>query len=429
MGRRCSYLYCFIPLYLVLTLLPCTGFGQNIKADRPGDIITAINNKDKRQPVEKLYVHLDRSWYKHGDTLWYKAYLLNQNLSASVQSGLLYVELINDSSRVVKRQMIKVNGGVAAGDIEIKRKFNPGTYTLRAYTNWMRNFGIEKFFTCKINIAPSGNNYWLINEHHIIDKGKSVNMQLHFGDLTPKNIGFRDMQLSVLDGTDVLLKKSATTDPYGNLNYKFKLPDKKFDHVSLLVEDMSRDIDAHKFIFPIILNKTENADLQFMPEGGNLLAGLPNKIGFKAVGEDGTGLTEIKGLIYNSAMQQVASFKSTHMGMGAFTFIPKAGESYTAKVIYKDTITKNYVFPAVKNSGVMLQLKNLPNKDTVELQLLATPDILTAGKNYTLIGLTRDSVCYTGHISFRGTPILKRISTKAFATGITKFILLITRMN
>ncbi|HTH81770.1 MAG TPA: hypothetical protein VL490_02470 [Mucilaginibacter sp.] len=369
-------------------------------------------------------MQLDRSWYKHGDTLWYKAYLLNRNLSASLQSGLIYIELINDSSRVVKRQMIKANGGVAAGDIEIKRKFIPGTYTLRAYTNWMRNFGIEKFFSCKINIAPSGNNYWLINEHHTFDKNRNVNMQLHFGDLTPKNIGFRDMQLNVLDGTDILLKKSAITDPYGNLNYKFKLPDKKLDHVSLQIEDMGRDADLHKFILPVSLNKTENTDLQFMPEGGSLLAGLPTKVGFKAVGEDGTGVTEIKGVVYNNAMQQVASFKSIHMGMGLFTFTPKAGETYTAKVVFKDTITKNYALPAVKTSGIILQVKNLSNKDTLELQLQATPDILADGKNYTLIGMARDSVCYTGSVFFKGMPVVKAIPKKLFATGVIKFILL-----
>src|ERR1700761_1169070 len=140
MGKKHSYLYCFITLYLVLNLLPIAGICQAKKTDRPGDIVAALNNKSKHQNIEKLYVQLDRSWYKHGDTLWYKAYLLNRNLSASLQSGLIYIELINDSSRVVKRQMIKANGGVAAGDIEIKRKFIPGTYTLRAYTNWMRNF-------------------------------------------------------------------------------------------------------------------------------------------------------------------------------------------------------------------------------------------------------------------------------------------------
>jgi hypothetical protein len=39
---------------------------------------------------------------------------------------------------------------------------------------------------------------------------------------------------------------------------------------------------------PVVLLKT---DLQFFPEGGTLLAGVPAKISFKAIGTDGLGIT------------------------------------------------------------------------------------------------------------------------------------------
>src|SRR5690606_17582023 len=53
---------------------------------------------------EKLYLHFDKSDYTAGDTLWFKAYLFNGiSLSGSEKSGIYYIELADDSNKVVKR--------------------------------------------------------------------------------------------------------------------------------------------------------------------------------------------------------------------------------------------------------------------------------------------------------------------------------------
>ena len=66
-------------------------------------------------------------------------------------------------------------------------------------------------------------------------------------------------------------------------------------------------------MIPVPLNRPENTDLQFMPEGGYLVAGIPSRIGFKAIVEDGRG-TALEGKILNSRLQEVAGFKSVHKG-------------------------------------------------------------------------------------------------------------------
>ncbi|WP_299514669.1 hypothetical protein [Mucilaginibacter sp.] len=411
-------------LNLFFSLLPFIGFGQSDKLNYPENKVADLNAKHKLPQKEKLYLHLDRAWYKPGDTIWYKAYLLNENLSASIQSGLLYIEMRNDSNRVVKRQTIKAHNGLAIGDIVLKETLSPGNYILHAYTNWMRNFGPEHFFSCQVTIAPTGKQYWLINRHQTIDKSRNVNLGLHFSDLTPKNIGFRDLQLSVLDRNSTIVKSKVITDPYGNLNFKFTLPDKKdYKHLFIQAEDNSKYADWRKIIIPLQLTRPANTDLQFMPEGGSLLADQPNIVGFKAIDEEGKGVAEIKGEIYNNAMQQVASFQSTHKGMGSFTFIPQAGETYTAKVTYADSIIKNYPLPGVKNSGIAIRVAAIPGKDFLELHVVATADIMNSGKRFTLIGQARDSIYYEEMFSVN-KPILKIISTKVFPTGIAKFILL-----
>ena len=75
--------------------------------------VSAQTGKEKSIPLlfEKAYLHTDRDVYAMGDTLWFKAYLVNgQDNKPSVSSGNLYVELIApDSARIVLREIIRMD--------------------------------------------------------------------------------------------------------------------------------------------------------------------------------------------------------------------------------------------------------------------------------------------------------------------------------
>ncbi|MBC7892869.1 MAG: TonB-dependent receptor plug domain-containing protein [Sphingobacteriaceae bacterium] len=100
-------------------------------------------------PHEKVFLHLDRPYYSAGETIWYKAYLLDANThEADSVSGVLYVELIDASARtVLQMQQLRAEAGYAAGDFALPDSLPAGPYQLRAYTNWMRNFPEEFLFT------------------------------------------------------------------------------------------------------------------------------------------------------------------------------------------------------------------------------------------------------------------------------------------
>ncbi|HKG07238.1 MAG TPA: carboxypeptidase-like regulatory domain-containing protein, partial [Pedobacter sp.] len=103
------------------------------------ELVKAIQALQQIKPAEKLYVHTDRSFYNIGDTLWFKAYLFDaSSLVASKRSGILYVELNDDSAENVRRISIPLKNGVGHAQIPLTRKiFHEGGYTFRAYTNWM----------------------------------------------------------------------------------------------------------------------------------------------------------------------------------------------------------------------------------------------------------------------------------------------------
>ena len=112
-------------------------FGQYKRIDT---LLGQLKNIRARLPVEKLYLQLDKPAYVKNDTIWFKAYLLNADYSTpSTRSGLLYIELDDSNNKSIKRMMAPLASGISWGNIALDENMPEGSYTLRAYTNWMRN--------------------------------------------------------------------------------------------------------------------------------------------------------------------------------------------------------------------------------------------------------------------------------------------------
>src|SRR5690242_17303245 len=102
---------------------------------------------------EKVYLHLDRSYYAPGDDIWFKAYLVNaQNNLPLNTSNNLYVELIDPSASIMSRRVIRLDS-VGVGDFHLGDSISGGTYRIRAYTNWMRNFGNRFIFEKEVYVS------------------------------------------------------------------------------------------------------------------------------------------------------------------------------------------------------------------------------------------------------------------------------------
>ena len=105
---------------------------------------------------EKAYLHLDRPVYGTGETIWFSAYVVDaaQHQLDSL-SQVLHVDLLSPEKRVVARRTLRLKGGRSSGDLLIADTLAPGTYVLRAYTNWMRNAGDEFVYSRRLSIWPA----------------------------------------------------------------------------------------------------------------------------------------------------------------------------------------------------------------------------------------------------------------------------------
>ena len=105
---------------------------------------------------EKAYLHLDRPVYGTGETIWFSAYVVDASQhQLDSLSRVLHVDLLSPDKRVVARRTLRLQGGRASGDLTIADTLAPGTYVLRAYTNWMRNAGDEFGYSRRLSIWPA----------------------------------------------------------------------------------------------------------------------------------------------------------------------------------------------------------------------------------------------------------------------------------
>ncbi len=115
-----------------------------------------------------------------------------------------------------------------------------------------------------------------------------------------------------------------------------------------------------------IINSSANIDsssnrgkvaynIDFFPEGGNLVTGLESKIAFKAVDNKNNG-AECEGVIINEMKDTVATFATLRFGMGRFSLKPESGKQYTAIANFKDGSSLKKELPQIYSNGYVMQL-------------------------------------------------------------------------
>jgi hypothetical protein len=150
------------------------------------------------------------------------------------------------------------------------------------------------------------------------------------------------------------------TDDEGTVNVRFYLPkmiERGLGTVAVQFDDPAMP-DTIVRPIPIVLKKL---DVEFCPEGGDLVAGLPNRVYFQvrnALGKpaDLQGQLLEDGKPLGVAVATLTSDKAPELnqGMGRFEFTPKAGHKYELKVESPIGITKQYELPPIKPEGVVL---------------------------------------------------------------------------
>jgi len=280
----------------------------NIKADDHTDALLRyagnIHQFNSIFPQEKVFLQFDNTSYYTGETIWFKAFVVNASTLQRAQSKVLYVDFISPTGVVLEQQKLKIVGGQADGNIilvdastsqvrEIRGTMNypSGFYEIRAYTNYMLNFNPETIFSRVFAVYER-----------------------------PKMEGYYYEESPVIK-----LRKSDLADPRPETE------------------------------------KLRRINCSFYPEGGHLIKGMPNRVAFKVTDETGLGI-EAKGVLDDTKVK----LSTLHDGMGSFVITPQdRRNSVTLTVNGK---SYSFTLPAAEKEGISLAVKqSVKDKMTIEI--------------------------------------------------------------
>jgi TonB-dependent SusC/RagA subfamily outer membrane receptor len=393
------------------------------QSDIIGKVVAKLTTLHAKYPQEKVYLHLDKHYYAAGEDVWFKAYLVNAHShEPSNMSKVLYVELITPDNTFYKTSVIRLDKGKGNGDFALPDDIPEGTYRLRAYTGWMQNFDESFFFHQNITIwSPRKND--LVTSTAFTFKpqpsGDSVLVNLRLLNYQAKPLA----QAAFTYSTNFDKKsdsKKVTSSAEGKALLRLYLPHNETKEPKLFLAIEQESGPLNRTI--IIPAPQEQLDVQFFPEGGSLVSGHWNLVGFKAV--DGNGLgKDVQGGLYNGQGRKVADFKSQKFGMGRVGFIPEAGQRYTARVTLPKAVAQEYALPAVQEKGFILSAdgKAAENIRVRFFSLGFNQDSVGKPKTLHLVAQVRGEVLYAASSPTAREVFQVEVPKSKFPSGLVQF--------
>ena len=257
---------------------------ENRNAMQDSGIQSFFDAQTAKHP-EKLYLHLNQPYYGAGDTIWFKAYLTD---AVSHRPDTLPT----------------------------------GEYTLRAYTGWMLNFEPAFFFRRNINVGNTRSDRIRTDVTYT-----SAQATVRFADADGRPIRDAEADYELFDRNGkriegVRQRTSATGALFVDLPHDSI---RNGGYIRMKLDEGGTAFRRTLFLEP----KAHDFAVQFFPEGGELVAGVPRLVAFKAERADGYP-EDVRGSVLDSRGDTVVSFVAEHDGMGTFLLCPLQGETYRA---------------------------------------------------------------------------------------------------
>ncbi len=318
------------------------------------------------------HVSTDKPIYRTGEKLYVRGVVLRADGHVPTNpTNPAYIEIKGPKGDTVASGTSAIVDSVMGFSWDIPASQAGGEYTVRISNPFTGDAPAERKFDIRAYRAPRLKSQ-IVFVRDGYGPGDTVAANLHV-DRAEGGIpaGARVSVTARVDGEETW-KGETTIDASGNANASFKLPStiaRGEGTIAMVIQDGGTVETASKTI-PILL---QTLDLGIYPEGGDIVAGLPNRI-YVEGRTPAQKPADMAGIVVNSAGKEVASFRTEHEGRGRFSFTPVRGEAYSLRVTEPAGIKTIFRLPAVKESGVVISSTSdvTPRQKNVVVRIAAT---------------------------------------------------------
>jgi len=187
-----------------------------------------VTSAENYKIQERVLLTLDQDFYLAGEHVNFYALTFDAALQIPIDfSSILYVELFNQDNIVISSKKINLKQGECVNDLILPRKIETGYYYIRAYTNYMKNFGHETFFTKKIRIVNPFYRIKYQNNADVVPDKMKLDISAEGGKIVygVENkiafylTNFNNNILVSLYKNDSIIKRTNTKNGFGTFNF------------------------------------------------------------------------------------------------------------------------------------------------------------------------------------------------------------------
>lgn len=400
-------------LFILLTTLiaTVTATAQQIPQDR---LLDGFARMYANSLQEKVYVMTDKPYYSAGERIWLRGWVVDAvSHTGQTPTNYLYVDLIDAGDNLVQRIKIKRDSTGFSNAIDLPSDIKAGSYSLVAFTQWQTNWSEDFFFRRRIEIGNSIDDVVSHEVSYVLGEDSTATALVRFYGFDGPYAGYR---VQCTEKREDKRDRNFTlrTDSYGQVRVEYTPIEGAVGEIDMLLEVPNRN-----FKTTVLLPDVNNSIyVDFMPEGGDLIAGTTQRVAFKAIGADGYG-RDVVGVVREASGAEVCPFVAQHRGMGVFEFAPKAGTIYYAEVEHNGR-KLHYAMPAVKSDGCALRAEHEGDKWECEVLSSSEFDRSTLGalvhSRGALVYMVND---VTGRFSIPEKVLLEGISQVAIYDRMT----------
>ncbi|MBA4407964.1 MAG: MG2 domain-containing protein [Bacteroidota bacterium] len=305
-------------------------------------------------PIEKVYITTDKSHYKPGETIWFRAFVTTgNNMPAPKESNELFVKLYDNKGVTVLTEVFKIENGCTPGDLSLPKDLAKGNYSLAAYT--LVHNSPEDISLTLLQINPEYSDHWIAEvqpKDSISTPGQKNELFVALNDISGDIQKNTPLRYQFMNGTEVIEKGKVKTDDKGKATLPFTMPAKTngepfIFELSDNKEEWKQEVFLSSTLDPLVI--------KFFPEGGSLITGTPSKIGFTAFNNWGIPV-DVEGSVFDQDEKPVSLAKTFTKGLGLFTVANAGKQKYKLVLSEINGQNQSFELPEPNPDGLALSV-------------------------------------------------------------------------
>ena len=333
----------------IVPLVEAPSESPRLAGDRADALAAQIERELNDDDARVLAVATDRPLYRPGETIWARVFDRRPDLGAEGAPDWIEIALIDGRGVAIATHRRPGDRASAHAAIDLPQGLAGGMYTLRATAGGRiaeRPVVVEGFEAPKIRKELQ-----LLREAY--GPGEEVTAALSVATAGGGPLADREVEVLVQAGGAPIARQPARTDGAGEATIRFTLPD-DLDRSDVLLTVLVEEGGWRESIsrpVPVVLDEV---GIEWFPEGGDLVAGLPSRVYLRSRNRHGEP-ADVAGIVVDDRGAEVARFRTVHDGLGRFALAAAPGRTYTAKLTEPSSVEgQTLPLPRARAEGCVL---------------------------------------------------------------------------